>query len=70
MYNHVPLHYDPSQAYLMVEQLRLVGVGCYEFVFSQSSTADLATSMSQALRARRITLPDDAELRKEILRSV
>jgi Phage Terminase len=67
MYNHAPLHYDPSQAYLMVEQLRLAGVGCYEFVFSQSSTADLATSMSQALRARRITLPDDAELRKEIL---
>lgn len=62
-----PLHYDPSQAYLLVEQLRLAGVSCHEFVFSSSSTAELATSMSQALRARRITLPNDDELRKEIL---
>jgi hypothetical protein len=66
-YGAAPLHYDPSQAYLMVEQLRSAGVACHEFVFSSASTGQLATSLAQALRGRRITLPDDSELRKEIL---
>ncbi len=66
-YGAAPLHYDPSQAYLMVEQLRAAGVACHEFVFSSTSTGQLATSLAQALRGRRITLPDDSELRKEIL---
>ncbi|MGH9089990.1 MAG: terminase large subunit domain-containing protein [Acidimicrobiales bacterium] len=62
-----PLHYDPSQAYLLVEQLRQAGVACHEFVFSASSVGSLATALMQALRTRRITLPGDEELRKELL---
>lgn len=62
-----PLHYDPSQAYLLVEQLRTAGIACHEFKFTVASTAELATSLMQALRGHRISLPDDVELRKEIL---
>lgn len=67
LYNFAGVHYDPSQALLLVEQLRLAGIRCHEFVFSGTSVSELATSLSQALRARRITLPADAELKKEIL---
>ncbi len=62
-----PVYYDPSQAYLMADQLREAGIGAHEFIFSSSSVGHLATALSQALRARQIRLPDDAELRKEIL---
>lgn len=61
------LHYDPSQAYLMVEQLRSAGIGCEEFAFTASSVGVLATSIMQALRGRRLTLPNDQALRDEIL---
>jgi hypothetical protein len=61
------LHYDPSQAYLMIEQLRRAGVSCTEFVFTSSSVGRLATAIMQALRSRLIDLPDDADLRKELL---
>jgi len=61
------LHYDPSQAYLMVEQLRRAGIGCEEFTFTSGSVGLLATSIMQALRGRLLTLPDDEELKSEIL---
>ncbi len=61
------LHYDPSQAYLMVEQLRRAGVGCTEFVFTSSSVGRLATALMQALRGHLIDLPDDKDLRDELL---
>jgi hypothetical protein len=61
------LLYDPSQAYLMVEQLRRAGVSCEEFIFGTQSVGKLATAIMQALRGRLLTLPDDPELRKEIL---
>jgi len=61
------LHYDPSQAYLMVEQLRRAGIGCEEFTFRSGSVGLLATSIMQALRGRLLTLPDDEELKSEIL---
>ncbi len=61
------LHYDPSQAYLMVEQLRRAGIGCEEFTFTSGSVGLLATSIQQALRGRLLTLPDDEELKSEIL---
>ncbi len=62
-----PVLYDPSQAYLMVEQLRRADVMCREFVFTSSSVGHLATAIMQALRGRLLVLPDDEELRKEIL---
>lgn len=62
-----PLLYDPSQAYLMVEQLRRAGLMCREFVFGTASVGLLATAIMQALRGRLLTLPDDEELKSEIL---
>jgi phage terminase large subunit-like protein len=62
-----PLIYDPSQAYLMVEQLRRAGVICREFIFGTQSVGKLATAIMQALRGRLLTLPDDEELKSEIL---
>jgi hypothetical protein len=62
-----PLLYDPSQAYLMVEQLRRAGLTCREFVFGTASVGLLATAIMQALRGRLLTLPDDEELKSEIL---
>ncbi|MGA8723423.1 MAG: hypothetical protein WB565_00140 [Acidimicrobiales bacterium] len=64
---HAPLHYDPSQAYLLVEDLRKAEVSCHEFVFSTASVGKIASSLMQALRTRRILLPDDKELRHELL---
>jgi len=61
------LRYDPSQAYLMVEQLRRAGVQCDEFVSTSASVGHLATSLMQSLRGRLLTLPDDAALRQELL---
>lgn len=61
------LLYDPSQAYLMVEQLRKSGIRCQEFVFSPSSVGRIATAIMQALRRRMLTLPDDQLLRDELL---
>jgi phage terminase large subunit-like protein len=62
-----PLHFDPSQAYLMAEQLRADGISCHEFLFTASSVGQLAVSLAQALRARRILLPNDKDLRNEIM---
>jgi hypothetical protein len=62
-----PLHYDPSQAYLLVEDLRKAAVSCHELVFSSTSVGKLATALMQALRNRRIDLPNDKELRQELL---
>jgi hypothetical protein len=62
-----PLLYDPSQAYLMVEQCRRSGLTCREFVFGTASVGLLATAIMQALRGRLLTLPDDEELKSEIL---
>jgi hypothetical protein len=61
------LRYDPSQAYLMVEQLRRAGVSCEEFTFTSTSVGHLATAIMQSLRGRLLTLPDDEALRKELL---
>jgi phage terminase large subunit-like protein len=61
------LVYDPSQAYLLVEQLRRAGVRTQEFVFSSASVGKLATAIMQALRGRLLRLPNDPELRKELL---
>jgi phage terminase large subunit-like protein len=61
------VHYDPSQAYLLVEQLRKAGLSTKEFTFTSSSVGKIATAIMQALRSRLLTLPDDDELRKELL---
>ena len=61
------LLYDPSQAYLMIEQVRKAGVRTEEFVFSSSSVGKLATAIMQAFRGRTLLLPDDEELRRELL---
>ena len=61
------LIYDPDQAYLMVEQLRKTGIRTEEFVFSSTSVSRLAMALTQALRGRTVLLPDDDELRKELL---
>ncbi len=61
------LLYDPSQAYSLVEQIRKAGIRTEEFVFSSSSVGKLATAIMQALRGRTVLLPDDEELRKELL---
>ena len=61
------LLYDPSQAYLLIEQIRKAGIRTEEFVFSSSSVGKLATAITQALRGRTILLPDDDDLRKELL---
>jgi hypothetical protein len=66
-YNNAPVVYDPSQAYLLVEQLRKAYVRTEEFVFTSSSVGKLATDLMQALRGRLITLPNDQALRDEIL---
>jgi phage terminase large subunit-like protein len=59
--------YDPSQAYLLVEQLRKAGLSTQEFTFTSSSVGKIATAIMQALRSRLLVLPDDDELRKELL---
>ncbi len=61
------LLYDPSQAYLMIEQLRRSGVRTEEFTFTSSSVGKLATAIMQSLRGRLLRLPDDEDLRKELL---
>ena len=61
------LLYDPSQAYLMIEQIRKAGIRAEEFVFSSSSVGKLATAIGQALRGRTVVLPDDDDLRQELL---
>ena len=61
------LVYDPSQAYLLVEQLRRARIVCHEFTFTAQSVGMLATSLMQALRSRSLSLPDDEELRQELL---
>lgn len=61
------LVYDPSQAYLLIEQIRKAGVSTEEFVFSSASVGKLAAALMQALRSRLIDLPDDEELRAELL---
>lgn len=61
------LLYDPSQAYLMVEQLRKAGVRTEEFVFSSTSVGKIATAIMQSLRGRTLSLPDDEDLRQELL---
>lgn len=67
VYNHALVRYDPSQGYLLAEQLRKGGVPAEEFVFSTASVGRLATALGQALRGRLLTLPNDDELREEIL---
>jgi phage terminase large subunit-like protein len=61
------LIFDPSQGYLLAEQLRKVGVQCEEFIFTSSSVGRLASSLMQSLRSRLVELPNDEELRKELL---
>ena len=61
------LLYDPSQAYLMIEQIRKAGIRTEEFVFSSSSVGKIATAIMQALRGRTVSLPDDDLLREELL---
>lgn len=67
IYNGAIVRYDPSQGYLLAEQLRKAGVPASEFVFSTASVGRLATALMQALRGRLLTLPNDEALRKEIL---
>lgn len=67
VYNHALVRYDPSQGYLLAEQLRKGGVPAEEWVFSAASVGRLATALMQALRGRLLTLPNDEALRKEIL---
>jgi hypothetical protein len=64
---HAPLHYDPSQAFHMTEQLRAAGIKCTEFLFTSSSVGQLAGSLVQGLRSRTLSLPDDADLKQELL---
>ena len=66
-YGHATVLYDPSQAYLLVEQLRQAGVGCREFTFTASSVGKLAQALVSSLRSRLIALPCDEMLRDELL---
>jgi hypothetical protein len=66
-YNGATVLYDPSQAYLLVEQLRQAGVSTREFVFTASSVGRLATALVTALRGHLVDLPADGALRDELL---
>jgi hypothetical protein len=57
---------DPHQAVLIAQEARDAGVGVDEFAFSSTSVGRLALSLHQAIRNRRIALPDDEILIDEL----
>lgn len=57
---------DPHQAVLIAQEARAAGVGVDEFPFTSSSVGRLALSLHQAIRNRRIALPDDETLLDEL----
>lgn len=61
---HVVL--DPHQAKLIAQQLAGRGASVTEFAFTASSVGRLAVALHQALRQRRLDLPDDDELLDEL----
>ena len=67
VYHIQKLIFDPSQGFLLAEQLRAAGLRCEEFLFTSSSVGRLASSLMQSLRSRLLELPDDDELRQELL---
>ena len=58
---------DPHQAVLIAQEARQAGARVQEFAFTAASVGRLALSLHQAIRNRRIVLPDDEDLIDELL---
>jgi phage terminase large subunit-like protein len=65
-YNGASVHADPYQAISLIQRLRSRRVKISSHTFSSRSNAELALTLHNLLRERRIVLPDDPELRDEL----
>lgn len=61
-----PAVIDPAQAVLLAQETRKAGIQVHEFTFHAASVGRLALGLHQALRNRRMMLPDDEFLIKEL----
>jgi hypothetical protein len=61
------VHVDPWQAAGLVQRLQQRGVAAQEFPFTTQSVGRLAHAIYTLLRSHRIALPDDEDLREELL---
>lgn len=66
-YNGARVVFDPYQAALLAQQLRARGVWAEEFTFTASSVGRLASTLHGLIRSRSLRLPDDDDLRAELL---
>ncbi|MEX0938536.1 MAG: terminase large subunit [Pirellulales bacterium] len=60
--------YDPSQAYLMAQQLGRQGVTCMEFAFTPKNLDWMTRTLLEVFANRSIELYDDADLTRDLLR--
>jgi len=65
-YNGASVFADPFQAVHMIQRLRARRVKIASHQFTARSNAELALTLHNLLRERRIVLPDDPELRDEL----
>lgn len=66
-FNNAPIHGDPSQFHAMKQSLSLLGRKVHEFKFTPSSVGELASSLVQAVRNQQLWLPNNEDLRDELL---
>jgi phage terminase large subunit-like protein len=65
-YNRARVFADPFQAVHMIQRLRARRVRIASHQFTARSNAELALTLHNLLRERRIVLPDDPDLRDEL----
>jgi phage terminase large subunit-like protein len=65
-YNKAAVYADPFQAVHMIQRLRKRRVRIASHQFTARSNAEVALTLHNLLRERRIVLPDDPELRDEL----
>ncbi len=65
-YNGASVYADPYQAVHLIQRLRSRRVKISSHTFSARSNAELALTLHNLLRERRIVLPDDPDLRDEL----
>lgn len=66
-YNRAPVYGDPAQFHQMRQALGEAGVLVKEYKFTTQSVGELASSLVMALRSHQLWVPDDSDLRDELL---
>jgi hypothetical protein len=65
-YGQAPVHFDPAQAIALAQRLRQSGITAKEHTFTVASNSNLALTLLQLVRERRLAIPADDALIDEL----